>query len=123
MGKIKDFTESSKEFTKSPLGIIALFIGLVYGLATLAVSFGNNLKEYIEPLVWFLVVFPVLVFGGFLWLVTKHSDKIFGPSDFKNEDNFLEYIKGKLSTVASLSVASAKQSDALYDERLEQKKT
>lgn len=121
MTTVKDFAESSKGFTKSPLGIIALFIVLVYGFATLAVCFGSNLKEHIEPLIWFLVIFPVLVFGGFLWLVAKHSDKIFGPSDFKNEDNFLIFLKNKLSTTASLSAASAKHTDNTSDEKAKQK--
>jgi CheY-like chemotaxis protein len=109
---IKNFADSAKGFTKSPLGIIALFIVLVYGFATLAVSFGDNLKEHIVPLVYFLVFFPVVVFFGFLWLVSQHHDKIYGPSDFKNEDNFL---KMKMSAVASLAAATAKQPDGQND--------
>ncbi len=105
---VKSFADSAKGFTKSPLGIIALFIVLVYGFATLAVSFGDNLKEHIAPLIYFLVFFPVVVFFGFLWLVAKHHDKIYGPSDFKNEENFL---KMKMSAVASLAAATAKQPD------------
>lgn len=104
--EINKFAESAKEFTKNPLGIIALFIILIYGFATLAVTLGNNLSSYIAPLVWFLVGFPVIVFFGFLWLVSNHHDKIYGPSDFKNEENFLRM---KMSTVASLAVAVAKQ--------------
>jgi len=101
----KDFSQSAQGFTKSPLGIIALFIVLVYGFATLAVTFGDNLKDYLAPLIYFLVGFPVIVFLGFLWLVSTHSDKIYGPSDFKNEDNFM---KMKMSVVASLAAATAK---------------
>jgi len=108
---LKNFSNTAKGFTKSPLGIIALFIVLVYGFATLATTFGDNLKEYLTPLIYFLVFFPVIVFFGFLWLVSKHHDKIYGPSDFKNEDNFLEMMKMKMSTVASLAVASSKQSE------------
>ena len=84
----KNFADSAKDFTKSPLGIIALFIVLVYGFATIATTFGKNIENHIDPLIYFLVLFPVVVFAGFLWLVSKHSDKIYGPSDFKNEDNF-----------------------------------
>ena len=108
---LKNFSNTAKGFTKSPLGIIALFIVLVYGFATLATTFGDNLKEYLTPLIYFLVFFPVIVLFGFLWLVSKHHDKIYGPSDFKNEDNFLEIMKIKMSTVASLTVASSKQSE------------
>jgi len=104
--EIKEFADSAKGFTKSPLGIIALFIVLVYGFASLVVSFGNNLAGHIDPLIYFLVVFPVIVFFGFLWLVSKHHKKLYGPSDFKDEENFL---KMQLSTVASLAAAIAKK--------------
>lgn len=103
---IKDFSESAKGFTKSPLGIIALFIVLVYGFASLVVSFGQNLTGNIAPLIYFLVTFPVIVFFGFLWLVSKHHKKLYGPSDFQDEENFL---KMQVSAVASLAAATAKQ--------------
>lgn len=105
---IKGFAESAKGFTKSPLGIIALFIVLIYGFATLAVTFSKALTDQLTPLIYFLVFFPVIVFVGFLWLVAKHHDKIYGPSDFKNEDNFF---KMKMSAVASLAAATLKQPD------------
>lgn len=106
----KNFAESATSFTKSPLGIIALFIVLVYGFATLAVTFGNNLKDHLDPLIFFLVIFPLIVFLGFLWLVAKHPDKIYGPSDFKDEKNFMDMMRRKdLSSVASLTIAAISQ--------------
>ena len=57
------------------------------------------------PLIYFLVIFPVLVLGVFTWLVSRHSGKLFAPADFKDESN---YVKMQLSAVASLSVASSK---------------
>jgi CheY-like chemotaxis protein len=92
---------------------------LVYGFATLALSLADNLKEQIIPLIYFLVFFPVIVFFGFLWLVSKHHDKIYGPSDFKNEDNFF---KMKLFTTASLFAAVAQQSNEETDEKNIQKR-
>ena len=94
------FAESALGFTKSPLGIIALFIVLVYGFASLVVGLGDGLSENVVPLIYFMVFFPVLVFIGFLWLVAKHHNKLYGPSDFKNEDNF---IKAQMATAASLA--------------------
>lgn len=102
----KGFAESAKGFTKSPLGIIALFIVLVYGFASLVLSFGENIEENATPLIYFMVLFPVIVFFGFLWLVANHHKKLYGPSDFKDEDNF---IKVQMSTAMSLAAASAKQ--------------
>lgn len=100
------FTESAQSFTKSLLGIIALFIVFVYGFASLVVGLGAGLSENVIPLIYFMVFFPILVFIGFLWLVAEHHNKLYGPSDYKNEDNF---IKAKIITATSLAVASAKQ--------------
>ncbi len=103
---IKEISESALGFTKSPLGIIALFIVLVYGFASLVVALGQNVGPHIVPLIYFMVYFPVLVFFGFLWLVAKHHRKLYGPSDFKDEENFL---KTQLSSAASLAAAISKQ--------------
>ncbi len=103
---VEKFSESAKGFTKSPLGIIALFIVLVYGFASLVVGFGQNLSNHVAPLVYFMVCFPVVVFFGFLWLVAKHHKKLYGPSDFKNEENFL---RTQLSSAVSLAAAVSKQ--------------
>ncbi|KGD62384.1 response regulator [Alcanivorax sp. VBW004] len=102
---VKDFAESAQGFTKSPLGIIALFIVLVYGFASIVVGFGNSLGDNSRPLIWFLFIFPFVVFFGFLWLVAKHHSKLYGPSDFANEENFL---KANLASAVSLAAATAK---------------
>ncbi|MEI7375412.1 response regulator [Dickeya chrysanthemi] len=104
------FAESAKGFTKSPLGIIALFIVLVYGFASLVVGLGSGLLEHVVPLIYFMVFFPVLVFVGFLWLVAKHHNKLYGPSDFRNEDNFIK-AQAQMVTAMSLAAATARQSE------------
>jgi CheY-like chemotaxis protein len=106
--QVRDFGEVAKGLARNPLGIIALFIVLVYGFACLVTVFSKSLvQEERTPLIYFLVVFPVLVLGVFTWLVSQHSGKLFAPADFKDEAN---YVKMQLSAVASLSVASAKSS-------------
>jgi CheY-like chemotaxis protein len=106
--QVKEFGEVAKGLARNPLGIIALFIVLVYGFACLVTAFSKSLSQAeLTPLVYFLVVFPVLVLGVFTWLVSRHSGKLFAPADFKDEAN---YVKMQLSAVASLSVASAKGS-------------
>ncbi len=102
------FATSAMGFTKNPLGIIALFIVLVYGFASLVVGFGNELSEHVIPLIYFMVFFPVLVFVGFLWLVARHYNKLYGPSDYQDEDNF---IKAQAVTAVSLTAATSKQSE------------
>lgn len=102
----KNFGDTAKSLSHNPLGIIALFIVLVYGFASLVTAFANSLThDERVPLIYFLIVFPVLVLGVFTWLVSKHSSKLFAPSDFKNEDN---YVKMQMAVVASLSAATAK---------------
>jgi CheY-like chemotaxis protein len=107
---VKGFGETAKGLARNPLGIIALFIVLVYGFASLVtVGASSFTPSERSPLIYFLVGFPVLVLAVFTWLVSKHSGKLFAPSDYKNEEN---YVKMQLSAVASLAVASAKQPDS-----------
>lgn len=103
---IKDFGETAKGLARNPLGIIALFIVLVYGFASLVTAFASSFTSAERlPLIWFLILFPILVLGVFSWLVSRHSGKLFAPSDFKNEDN---YVKMQMAVVASLGAATAK---------------
>jgi CheY-like chemotaxis protein len=103
---VKNFGDTANSLARNPLGIIALFIVLVYGFASLVTAFAGTFTPSQKlPLIYFLVVFPVLVLGVFAWLVSCHSGKLFAPSDFKNEDN---YVKMQMSVVASLTAATAK---------------
>jgi len=102
----KNFGETAKGLARNPLGIIALFIVLVYGFASLVTIFAGSFSSGERlPLIYFLIGFPVLVLVVFTWLVAKHSGKLFAPADFKNEDN---YVKMQLTAVASLAAASSK---------------
>ena len=102
----KNFGKTAKSLGRSPLGIIALFIVLVYGFASLVTVFAGSLTSSERlPLIYFLITFPVLVLGVFSRLVSKHSSKLFAPSDFKDEEN---YVKIQMAVVASLHAAIAK---------------
>jgi len=102
----ESFNKTALGLAKNPLGIIALFIVLVYGFASLVTAFSSSFSsEERKPLILFLIGFPILVLIAFCWLVSKHSNKLFAPSDFKNEDN---YVKMQLAAVASLTAASFK---------------
>ena len=103
---IELFGGVAKGLARNPLGIIALFIVLVYGLAALVTMLGGTFTHDERlPLIYFLVAFPVMVLGVFGWLVSAHSGKLFAPSDFKNEEN---YVRMQLAAVASLTKAAAK---------------
>jgi CheY-like chemotaxis protein len=102
----KSFGDTAKSLARNPLGIIALFIVLVYGFASLVTVFtGSFTPAERLPLIYFLIAFPILVLGVFSWLVSKHSGKLFAPSDFKDEEN---YVKMQMAAVASLTAATAK---------------
>jgi CheY-like chemotaxis protein len=106
--QVKTFGDIAKGLARNPLGIIALFIVLVYGLAALVAAFAGSFTPAEKvPLVYFLVLFPVLVLIVFAWLVAKHSGQLFAPGDFRNEDNYVQ-LQGQLVAVASLAAASVK---------------
>ena len=114
--QIQDFGSIAKGLARNPLGIIALFIVLVYGFAALVTTFNSSFTPAERlPLIYFLVIFPVLVLGVFTWLVSAHSNKLFAPSDFKNEDN---YVKMQMSVVASLVAASSKDKSSTSESEI-----
>lgn len=92
-----NFTEHAKGLTKNPLGIIGLFVSLIYGFACLVLSTSiSNLKGYEEriPLIWFIIIFPIIILLVFLFLVTKHHGKLYSPSDYGNAETFLKTLGG-----------------------------
>lgn len=76
-------------FFKNPLGIIGIFLVLTEAIASLVIvnSHLNDLQNTI--LVLFIVLFPCLVLGVFFLLVTRHHKKLYSPSDYKDEQNFV----------------------------------
>ncbi|MCK8495913.1 hypothetical protein M0L20_28865 [Spirosoma sp. RP8] len=88
-----EFLQSAKGLTKNPLGIIGLFISLIYGLATLVLSTSiSNLPSPSErlPIIWFIIVFPFITLGCFVFLVIRHHPKLYSPSDYGSTDLFLK---------------------------------
>lgn len=84
-----DFNQTAARLSRNPLGIIALFIVLVYAMASLVLVQGHFEGSERLPLVWFLVVFPPAVLVAFVFLVAKHHTKLYAPGDYRNEDNFV----------------------------------
>jgi len=85
-----EFGKTAQRLARNPLGIIALFIVLVYGIAGLALGYSAANLQAIEklPLIWFLVLFPVIVLGVFFRLVTHHHAKLYAPHDFPDKEGF-----------------------------------
>jgi hypothetical protein len=103
MSDLSTFATTTKSLARNPLGIIALFIVLIYGFAALALGMTSSLQTIERlPLVWFLVVFPVIVLAVFAWLVSQHHEKLYAPDDFKTDQGFLEGVKQKLASAREI---------------------
>ena len=92
-----EFLKGAKDFTRNPLGIIALFISLIYGFASFLLGTSAEKLESAErwPIILFIVIFPFVVLLVFYKLVTKHHVKLYSPSDFKTDDSFLQAMSEK----------------------------
>ncbi len=88
-GNPKAFADTASGMTKNPLGIIGLFIVLIYGFASMVVGFSSNLEARdMSLLIKFLIIFPVGVLFVFYWLVSKHHYKLYGPSEYQKQEIF-----------------------------------
>jgi len=86
-GDLVTMGSTARDLARSPLGVIALFIVLIYSIATMfmglaAANFPDSLRA---PLVWFVVLFPVMVLAVFTWLVICYPINLYGPSDLGPE--------------------------------------
>jgi hypothetical protein len=62
---------------RNQLGVIALLIFLIYALVSIVIGFSGHIDASQKwPLVWFLVVFPLLVLAIFGWLLSRHHGKL-----------------------------------------------
>jgi hypothetical protein len=88
-------TDSAKSLARNPLGIIALFIVMIYGFASLVLTAGGaSLQTTSErlPIIWFLTLFPVAVLGVFAWLVAYHNENLYAPGDYAKDESFLKAV-------------------------------
>lgn len=85
------FMRNARQFARNPLGIVALFISLIYGFASLLL--GTSAEHLDSAQRWllllFIVLFPCVVLLVFYKLVTQHHGKLYSPSDYEADDSFL----------------------------------
>jgi len=92
------FERTAVKLSQGPLGIIALFIVLIHGFASLVLGLATDIGENNRSiLVWFLVSFPVVVFFVFAWLVSRHHAKLYPPQAFREEGYFVSLAFGRAS--------------------------
>lgn len=75
---------------RNPLGIIALFISLIYGVCALLLVFSVASLSAVnqERIVVFVILFPLVVLTSFVYLVTRHHQKLYAPGDFRTDAGF-----------------------------------
>lgn len=113
---IRSFGNVATGLARNPLGIIALFIVLVYGFASLVTAFGQNFTAGEKvPLIYFMVFFPVLVLAVFAWLVSRHSSDLFGPDDFKDQADYVKLQEMKRAKLNELDRALGREAASLVD--------
>lgn len=80
-----------KDLVRNPIGIIALFISLIYAFANLLLGATVQSLQSNErfPLIIFIVLFPIVVLGVFYLLVSRHHGKLYAPGDYKDDTSFL----------------------------------
>ncbi len=107
---VSDFMDKAKSLARNPLGIIALFVSLIYGFACLVLgtSLGNlhGCEERL-PLIWFIILFPLLILIAFTYLVVFHHEKLYAPGDYKDERNFISTFVGNKEVPSDLEKVNA----------------
>ncbi len=58
---------------------------LLLGKSVEHLTHGNQ-----TALVIFIVLFPLIVLCAFCWLIARHHQKLYAPSDYKTDDSFLQ---------------------------------
>lgn len=86
--------ETINAFSKNPLGIISLFLFLIYGVAALVVGTGSFDVFSQRLLNCFIVVYPLIVLAVFVKLVISHHAKLYAPTDYRDDTNFLKVVQG-----------------------------
>ncbi len=83
--------ENKYASVKNPLTVIAIFSGIteISGAAVLPHIASENQTLYI----WFLMLFPFALIGLFFITLNYNHRVLYAPSDFKDEDNFVNILK------------------------------
>ena len=88
---LQTFTDAAKAMSGSPLGIVALFIVLIYGIVALVIATTSSFTANERlPLIYCMSIFPFAVLGVFGWLVSQHATNLYSPKDFKDENNYVQ---------------------------------
>lgn len=90
--------DTATKLVRNPLGLIALFVLLVEAIAGYVATSSVLADPQREILVWFVVIYPVLVLFCFVFLVIRHPGKLYSPSDFDDQNHFMEVLGLKVES-------------------------
>lgn len=111
--------ETAKSLARNPLGIIALFIVLVYAVASAVISLAKAefYQNPFHPAILFLAIFPIVVLAVFAYLVARHHRNLYAPQDYKDQGDFFRGlpVPPALRSGAS-AVATSDTSDRVTDQ-------
>lgn len=80
----------SKEQIKNPLVLIAVFASLSEIAMTVTLL---RLPESIQLVfVWFVMVFPIILVGGFFFVLYRKPAALFSPADYEQDEMYLNSI-------------------------------
>jgi hypothetical protein len=115
---LREFGKIAISLARNPLSIIALFLVLIYACTALymGISGSQLAPEERIILIWFLVIFPVAVLGVFVFLVSKHSEKLYAPTDFSNDHYYLLSQQKEKSEVIKIDGGEQVQAEQQIDE-------
>lgn len=75
---------------RNPLSIVAIFAGISEISATGVLPFIDPATQRIY--IWFLILFPFFLVALFFATLIFKREVLYGPSDYKNEDNFFRRV-------------------------------
>jgi hypothetical protein len=90
---------------QNPLTVIAIFAALAEIAGTVALAAVAH--EFQGIFIWFVMLFPTFLVACFFLTLNFNPQVLYAPSDFKNEENFLDIIVGSRRLTTSLQTIDA----------------
>lgn len=103
---------------KNPLAMIAIFAGI--SEVAMSCTLGNLSIELQKIFIWFVVTFPFVLVGGFFFVLYRKPAVLFSPSDYEQDETYLNSISNQPSNQANLKVEQIEESVKVLQDFMEQ---
>ena len=84
-----------KIYPNNPLGIIAIFVFFIEAITAASLGFLKENPDLLKMIVVFIIAFPSFIAFMFFTILLFKREILFAPSDYKDEDNFMQIITQK----------------------------